>query len=96
MSRYDLVIKNRNEILAVAARYGIEDIRVFGSVARREVREDGDVDFLVDLPEGSPILLRAVFRRELAGILGDEIEMVAADELDGEELLVIVRDAVPL
>ncbi len=36
----------RDQILALAAQEGIEEIRVFGSVARGQQREDSDVDFL--------------------------------------------------
>ena len=36
----------RDQILALAAQQGVDDIRVFGSVARGEQREDSDVDFL--------------------------------------------------
>ena len=37
-----LVAEKRDEILTVADRYGITNVRVFGSVARREAREDSD------------------------------------------------------
>jgi predicted nucleotidyltransferase len=39
----------RQEILAVASRYGASNVRVFGSVARGDARPDSDVDLLVDL-----------------------------------------------
>lgn len=42
------------EIEALAAEYGISNIRVFGSVARGDARPDSDVDLLVDCePEAS-------------------------------------------
>jgi hypothetical protein len=37
----------RDEILASAARYGVTNVRVFGSVARGEAGPASDVDFLV-------------------------------------------------
>ena len=36
----------REEIYAIASKYSVSNIRVFGSVARGEERDDSDVDFL--------------------------------------------------
>jgi predicted nucleotidyltransferase len=38
----------RDEILALAEKYGAYNVRVFGSVARGEATSDSDVDLLVD------------------------------------------------
>lgn len=46
----------REEILALAARFGIENIRIFGSVARHEARDGSDIDFLVEFPSGVSLL----------------------------------------
>ena len=46
MSRLDSLLERRAEILAVAARYGARNVRVFGSVARGEAGPDSDVDLL--------------------------------------------------
>lgn len=40
----------REEILRIAAKYGIENVRVFGSVARGTQNSDSDIDLLVDAP----------------------------------------------
>lgn len=39
--------KNRKEIYKIAEKYGVSNIRVFGSVARGEETKKSDVDFLV-------------------------------------------------
>ena len=36
MRRYDSLISRRERILAIAARHGARNVRVFGSVARGE------------------------------------------------------------
>ncbi len=42
-------------ILAIAKRHGVTRVRVFGSFARGEAREDSDLDLLVDAgPHTSP------------------------------------------
>ncbi len=40
--------EKRDKILAVAARHGAFNVRVFGSVARFEETEDSDIDLLID------------------------------------------------
>ena len=44
--------EKRAEILSLAEKHGIENVRVFGSVVRGEDRPDSDVDFLVSLKDG--------------------------------------------
>lgn len=38
---------HRNEIYAIANKYGVSEVRVFGSVARDEADEDSDLDLIV-------------------------------------------------
>nr|WP_283767137.1 nucleotidyltransferase family protein [Roseofilum capinflatum] len=40
--------EKRAEILAIAEQHGAFNVRIFGSVARGEEREDSDIDFLID------------------------------------------------
>ncbi len=84
----------RDRILQLAAQYGLTDIRVFGSVARGEAREDSDIDLLYHgLPGCKPLR----FRRELSSLLSP----ASVDAIDDEEMhrLIapyILKDAVPL
>ncbi len=61
--------KRKKEILALAAKYGASDVRVFGSVARGEADASSDVDFLVELEPG-----RSLF--DLGGLLMDLQELL--------------------
>lgn len=50
------IISNRNKILEIAERHGVENIRIFGSVARKQENSDSDIDLLVDVttkPDGT-------------------------------------------
>jgi len=49
MSLLELVIQKRPEILAIAAKHGARDLRLFGSVVRGEEHRKSDIDFLVDV-----------------------------------------------
>ena len=43
----------RNEIIELAAKYGVANVRVFGSVARGQADSKSDIDFLVDVVDAS-------------------------------------------
>ena len=47
MALLDTLQEKREEILQVAASHGAFNVRVFGSVARREDTSESDVDFLI-------------------------------------------------
>ena len=46
---HPLVQNRRDEILALAKRHGIHNVRVFGSMARGDADDASDVDLLVTL-----------------------------------------------
>ncbi|MGL4501318.1 nucleotidyltransferase family protein [Oscillatoria sp. HE19RPO] len=48
MNMKDELQQRRDEILAIAQQHGAFNVRIFGSVARGEEREDSDIDFLID------------------------------------------------
>ena len=62
---YALIEAKRPAILAVADRYGITNVRVFGSVARREAREDSDLDLLVTFGPTATLFDLVGFERDL-------------------------------
>jgi predicted nucleotidyltransferase len=54
----------RDEIDAIARRYGARDVRVFGSIVRADADLDSDIDLLVDLEPGRSVM-------DLGGLLMD-------------------------
>jgi predicted nucleotidyltransferase len=78
---YALVAGKRDEILAVAGRHGATNVRVFGSVARREARPDSDLDLLVTFGPASSLLDLIRFEREVSELLGIRVE-VGSDRAD--------------
>jgi uncharacterized protein len=65
----------RDEILEIAARYGVSNIRVFGSVARGDTNDPGDVDFLVDIEKGRSLFDLGEFYADLQDLLGCQIHL---------------------
>ncbi len=75
------VREHREEILAVAARYGARNVRIFGSVARGEAGESSDVDFLVDMESGRSLFDLAGLLTELRDLLGRDVDVVTESGL---------------
>ncbi|WP_411854836.1 nucleotidyltransferase family protein [Roseiflexus sp.] len=48
----ELVNEKRADILALAAKHGARNVRMFGSVARGDVNEQSDIDFLAGFDLG--------------------------------------------
>lgn len=92
----ELLSEKREEILRVAARRGASNIRVFGSVARGEAREDSDVDLLVDLEEGRSILDHAGLMVDLQDLLGRRVDVATPDALRQRIRDRVLAEAVPL
>ena len=67
--------ERREEILALAARHGASNIRVYGSVARGDARPKSDIDVLVDIEEGRSLLDLAALHLELEDLLGFSVEI---------------------
>jgi predicted nucleotidyltransferase len=67
--------ENRDEVLAIAARHGATNIRVFGSVARGEDDEQSDVDFLVDLAPGRSLFDLGGLLMDLNALLGKDVDV---------------------
>ena len=91
------VIKDkRAEILRIAARLGARDVRVFGSVARKEADAGSDVDFLVDMEPGRSLLDVGGLQMELEALLGCRVDVVTERGLKSRIRERVLREAVPV
>lgn len=70
----------RDELIALGRRHGIQDIRVFGSVARGSDHHSSDVDLLVSVEPSSDPLGFALFVAEATELLGFPVEAVVDDQ----------------
>jgi predicted nucleotidyltransferase len=66
----------RREILALTARHGARNVRVFGSLARGDDHEQSDVDFLVDIEPGRSLLDVIALEQDLQQLLGRRVEVL--------------------
>lgn len=89
----------RDEILALAERYGAYDVRVFGSVARGDSTAGSDVDLLVRYRPGTSLWDAVGLWQDLQELLGCEVSLVGEDDDDSRRKRFLSRarrDAVAL
>lgn len=91
-----LLRTRRADILALAARRGARNIRVFGSVARGEADEESDVDLLVDMEPGRSLLDLGGLWSDLNRLLGIKVDLVTENGLRESIREKVLREAVPL
>ncbi len=61
---------------ALSRKHGYTRLSVFGSVARREARQDSDIDLLVEAPEDTSSFAFVGFKQLIERVLGREIDLV--------------------
>ncbi len=86
----------REDILRIAAKYGVRNVRLFGSRARGDARSDSDVDFLVDMPSGCSLLDVGRLMMDLQDVLGCKVDVVEPDGLHWYIRDRVLKEAVPL
>ena len=96
MDIYKRIAAKRDKILILADRFGIKNIRIFGSIARHEAHEGSDIDFLVEFPPGTSLLTHAAFQRELAELLGCDVDVASVNGIKEQIRHSVIQEAVPL
>ena len=91
-----LIQARRDQILALAARYGASNVRIFGSVARGEARPDSDIDFLVRLEDQRSLLDLVGLWQDLEDLLGCQVDVVTERGLKERMRERVLREAVSL
>lgn len=92
----DDLARVRGEILALAARHGARNVRVFRSVARGEADAASDIDFLVDFEPGRSLLDLAALLVDLEDLLGRPVDVVTEPGLKARIRQRVVAEAVPV
>lgn len=88
--------RDRAAVPALAARSGITNLRVFGSVARGDEGPESDLDLLVHLPDGVGLFLLGRFSEELHDLLGVDVDVAPDDGLKTRVRANIDRRLTPL
>jgi len=76
-------------LLELCEQYRVTSLKVFGSVARGEEREDSDIDILVQFVHPVSLVTLVRFERELSELFGRKVDLVTEQALSP-----YIRDAV--
>ena len=88
--------QRRKAIIQTAENRHVHNVRVFGSVARGDDVESSDVDLLVELDDGVGLFDLIGLARELAELLGVDVDVVPDDALKPRMRERVLHEAVPL
>ncbi len=87
---------HRDAVLAIAARIGVGNVRVFGPVLHDSDKTGSDVDLLVDPSLGTTLLDMSRLQRELEAELGVEVDVLTALDLHPKFRAQVLQEARPL
>ena len=75
------VEQHSREILELAGKHGMTNVRDFGSMARGDAETDSDLDLLVDCEEGSSLFDQVGFKQELEERLHRSVDVATPKSL---------------
>lgn len=85
MKTFELLQKNRKKLYQVAEKYGVSNIRVFGSVARGEEKKNSDIDLLVKVRSYKKYCIgsfgKDIFQEEVEKILHRKVDVITEKSL---------------
>jgi predicted nucleotidyltransferase len=96
MRAEQLLKKKRNAVMALAAKHGAKNLRIFGSVARGESGPEIDIDLLVKMENDRSLLDLSALRLDLVDLLGVKVDVVSEDGLYWLLRRRILKEARPL
>lgn len=80
----------------LAPLFLIRNASLFGSYARGEATEGSDIDIVITSDPGFSLFDAARFRRQLSERLGNEVDVISENALDGRFGANVQRDKVLL
>ena len=86
----------RADILRLAARYGVSNVRIVGSVARGEATAAGDVDLLITVPPSCSVFDLVGLWLDMQELLGCAVSLIPDNAADEAFLREVQEDAIPL
>ena len=66
----------KRKILPILQPYGVKRVGLFGSYVRGEMREDSDIDILVEIEKDISLLDFVGLKLEIEEALGKEVDLV--------------------
>ncbi|WP_402467607.1 nucleotidyltransferase domain-containing protein [Isoptericola aurantiacus] len=73
----DILLRRRRDVVAAAAKRGLQDVKVFGSVARGDDTPYSDVDLMATYPADFDFLDKAELIADLERLLTVHVDLVS-------------------
>mgnify|MGYP001592964269 CR=1 FL=1 len=89
------VRSHKDEIIALAEQAGVTNLRIFGSVARGDEKENSDVDFLATVMKGSGLKFIGL-QLQLQELLKCKVDLVSDKGLNKYIAESILQEAISL
>ena len=96
MTTLELLRSRRNDIYALADKYHVGNIRVFGSVAHGEDNPESDIDFLVTAQPGCTYFELGGLLMDLQDMFGKKVDIVSDKGISKYLKDRILGEAVPV
>ena len=77
----DLLHSKKLELLKLAEKYGVKNVRVFGSVVYGEDTTESDIDLLVDMEEERDLFDLIGFKLDAEDLLGRTVDVVMEETI---------------
>ena len=72
----------KQRAIPILKKEGATRAALFGSVVKGEMREDSDIDILVDLPSGTSLFDLAGLKIKLEESLGRDVDVITYNSID--------------
>ncbi len=96
MNTLEMLKKSRTKILAIAAKHGASNVRIFGSVVRGEDTDESDIDVLVDMAADRSLYDLVGFQQEIEALVGRKADVLTENGLNRYLKERILAEAAPL
>jgi len=73
----DVIAGKRNQLIDLAAKHGVNNIRIFGSAIRGDDTANSDIDLLVHFEDGRSIYDFIEFKLDAEEMFGRKVDVVS-------------------
>ena len=94
--RQQQVLEHRKDITDIARKYGVYNVRLFGSILDKTQTCPNDIDFLIELEDDRSLLDIVGFQQDLEQLLEMPIDVVLENSLHWYIKDRVIQEAKPL